>query len=62
MKPQKFGGLKLKDQLATQLEMKLTNWQAPTLKRKKWTYHEGKIQTSDQKIVVPKSQLYLVFT
>ena len=41
---------------------KLTKWQATTLKRKKWTYHEGKIQTSDQKIVVPKSQLYDVLT
>lgn len=43
-------------------EAKLTKWQATTLKRKKWTYHEGKIQTSDQKIVVPKSQLYDVLT
>ena len=33
-----------------------------TLQRKKWTYHDGKIKTSDQKIVVPKSELYDVLT
>lgn len=41
---------------------KLANLQATTLKKKKWSYHEGKIQTSDKKIVVPKSQLYDVLT
>ena len=42
--------------------MKLTNWQATTLNRKKWSYHQGKILTTEQKVVVLKSQLYDVLT
>ena len=42
--------------------MKLTKWQATTLNRKKWLYHQGKILTTEQKVVVPKSQLYNVLT
>ena len=42
--------------------LKLTKWQATTLKRKKWSYHQGKILTTQQKVVVPKSQLYDVLT
>lgn len=41
---------------------KLTKWQATTLNRKKWSYHQGKILTTEQKVVVPKSQLYDVLT
>ena len=41
---------------------KLTNWQATTLKRKKWSLHQGKLLTTDKKIVVPKSQLYDILT
>lgn len=61
MKPKKFWRFKLKDKVATQMQTK-TNLQATALKKKKWSYHEGKIQTSDKKIVVPKSQLYDVLT
>lgn len=41
---------------------KLTKWQATTLNRKKWSYHQGKILTIEQTVVVPKSQLYDVLT
>ncbi|XP_067017970.1 KRAB-A domain-containing protein 2-like [Acropora muricata] len=40
----------------------LINWQATTLKRKKWSFHQGKILTTDKKIVAPKSQLYDILT
>ena len=41
---------------------KLTKSQATTLHRKKWLYHQGKILTTDQKEVIPKSQLYDILT
>ena len=41
---------------------KLTKWQATTLNRKKWSYHQGNFLTTEQKLVVPKSQLYDVLT
>ena len=41
---------------------KLTKSQATTLHRKKWLYHQDKILTTDQKEVIPKSQLYDILT
>ena len=35
---------------------KLTKWQATTLNRKKWLYHQGKILTTEQKVVVPTQE------
>ena len=32
--------------------------QLKTLQRKKWTYHQEKLQTPDRKTVIPKSKLY----
>ena len=39
-------------------EGKLSQSQLKTLQRKKWTYHQGKLQAPDRKIVIPKSKLY----
>ena len=39
-------------------EGKLSQSQLKTLQRKKWTYHQGKLQTPDRKTVIPKSKLY----
>ena len=39
-------------------EGKLSLSQLKTLQRKKWTYHQGKLQTPDRKTVIPKSKLY----
>ena len=39
-------------------EGKLSQSQLKILQRKKWTYHQGKLQTPDRKTVIPKSKLY----
>ena len=39
---------------------KLTKLQTTTLHKKKWLYHHGKVLTTDQKEVIPKSQLSIV--
>ena len=39
-------------------EGKLSQSQLKTLQRKKWTYHQRKLQTPDRKTVIPKSKLY----
>ena len=39
-------------------EGKQSQSQLKTLQRKKWTYHQGKLQTPDRKTVIPKSKLY----
>ena len=39
-------------------EGKLSQSQLKTLQRKKWTYHQGKLQTPDRETVIPKSKLY----
>ena len=43
---------------AREMEGKLSQSQLKLLQRKKWTYHQGKLQTPDRKTVTPKSKLY----
>ena len=46
------------DSRETEGKLSLSQSQLKTLQRKKWTYHQGKLQTPNRKTVIPKSKLY----